>query len=101
MICELRFVLLDVGQRAVEPLLFPSEEHETNRAPRLHSRTDDRISRSQHAGRARSVVRAPFGEIPGIDGRAHHKNLLGIFPTPTFPYHVAAFHPPIPSWVFT
>ncbi len=92
MICQLRLVLLDVSKRAVEALLFAGEQHETNRAPRLHSRTDNRIGGSEHAGRARAIVSTSFGEIPGVEVRANDENLLGIFAAADFADHVGAFH---------
>src|SRR6267154_853752 len=90
MVGEFALMLLHVCEGAVEPLLFSSEKHESNRASGFHPRTHDRIGGSEHAGGAGPIVCASFGEIPRIQMCADNQDLLGIFATANFTHHVGA-----------
>src|SRR5712671_4437942 len=92
MVGEFALVLLHVREGAVESLLFSSEKHESNRASGFYPRAHDRIGSTQHACRARPVVRASFGEIPRIQMCADNQDLLGIFAAANFADHVGAVH---------
>src|SRR5882762_637155 len=92
MVGEFALMLLHVREGTVEPLLFSLEEHEANCASRLHSRTHDGIGSSQHTCRARPVVRASFGEIPGVQVSANNQNLFGILAATNFSDHIGAVH---------
>src|SRR6267142_4057886 len=92
MIGEFALMLLDVREGTVQPLLFSSEKHESNRASGFHPRAHDRIGSSEHACRAGPIVCGSFGEIPRIQMCADNQDLLGIFAATNFADHVGALH---------
>ncbi len=88
---QFRFVLLDVGERAVESLLFTGEKHEPDRAAGLLAAAPNGFRGAQHGCRAGAIVCGALGKIPGIKVRADDENLLRMLAPANFTDHVRCF----------
>src|SRR5450755_1005819 len=95
MIRQLLFVLLDVGNRSVESLLFAGEEHKADGAARAFPGANDGVRGGKDNGGATAVVGGTFGQIPRVQMPASDEDLLGLLGFTDFTDHVVALDWPI------
>src|SRR5579859_6341334 len=92
MIRQFRLVLLDVCERAIEPLLFSREQDKPDGPPWFHPAAHDRIRSSERATGTHSIVCRPLGKIPRIQMSADNQHLLRIFAPANFAHDVGALN---------
>lgn len=91
MILHFGGVLLDIGERTAQALLFAGEEDETNSAAGTRAAFDDGVGGGEGGGDAGAVVRGAFTEIPRIEMPADHNDFFGMLATRNFADDIGAF----------
>src|SRR5882762_5863175 len=77
---------------AEQALLFATEEHETNGAPRNQSCGSDRACGLDYQSGVAAIVQRASAQVPGIEMRAENDCFIGHFAAANFAYYIFLFY---------